>query len=200
MKNILLFLALITLSANVSGQSRKEKKWRAAIATIEKADFFPAYIGKKDTIEENVQLFLRAAADYLPGDIEEVRIEYERTVRTFDQILDDIKSDFTDKGTRKLMVGNPDKYTNLYERELRLAFVEYKNGCLHKIMRIGAANNSNLATIGIMEIPLLVSLFKELFDMVKDINRNMAEMSADYFEKNLLEKYRLKRWEHYSLK
>lgn len=192
----LLIIIHLCLSITIYGQSKKEKKWDQAIASLNQSDFVEKYDELKMKIEEQVKEFhmKKNSSNVMPEEIAEVKKSYDESLVKFDGILEEIKKDFTDPQTRQIISKSPERFTRYLETEIDGAFVFYNNNCKRKIDMLV---NSGVASIGLMEFGMLISLGKEVYGLFQQYRENTRKMSAEYFDKNFIKDHRLKRWEEY---
>ena len=125
--------------------------------------------------------------------MEEFRKSYSATVERFDGVLEELRSDFMNPSRRQDLASHPD--TDHLQNKASEALQFYRNELKEK-MDTYMGEDAPVA-FGITEIGLLISVTKEILQLVDKWNAKMAEESGKYFEQNYLSKLRLKAWEEY---
>lgn len=109
MKKLQLTLFLIlSLSAALVAQGKQQLKWQQTIDGLEKSEFIQSFTKAKERIEQQMSDFHRHKDSLKTEDVEEVKKGYETSAANFDHLLDDLKNDFLNKETRKIMTQSPD--------------------------------------------------------------------------------------------
>lgn len=195
-KSVFFFAILIMIgtAAPLGAQSGKRAKRDAAIQALEKSDFTVTYSAIKDTIESQVADFHRKKSGLRPEEIASVKKGYEQSVEQFEKVLDRIKEDFSDPANRSYIASHPDRFSSYLQPELNNALTFYNSNCKNKIDEYV---QNDYATLGLMEVGMLIAIGKELWTLWKDKQNKTRELNKKYFEERFASKYRLKKWDHY---
>jgi hypothetical protein len=197
MQKIAFFFAILIIggiATSLCAQPGKHPKWDTALLALEKSDFVVQYSAIKDTIELQIADFHRQKSGLRPEEIAAVKKGYEQSVEQFNKVLNLIKEDFTDPSYRSFMADHPDRFSATLEAELNNALTFYNNNCKSKIDQYVPHGH---ASLGLMEVGMLITLGKELYKIWSERQAKAKEMSGSYFEERFVSKYRLKKWDHY---
>lgn len=197
MKKLMTLVLMCNFSLTLLfGQNKQEKRWDAAIASLNQSDFVEKYDELKTKIEEQVKDFQvnSNSSTIRPEDVLEVKKAYDETVVRFDAVLQEIKKSFTDPQTRQVISTSPERFTRYLESEIEVAFNYYNNNCKRKM---DAVMPKITGAIGLMEFGMLITLGKEVYGIYKQYKENTKKMSGEYFDKNFVKQHQLKRWEEY---
>lgn len=199
-----LFISIIIISTSCSpvlSQSKNRlKQWQQAINALNQTEFIKTYRIYKDSIEQVTANYHSIKLDEHPDDINEIAKGYEAGLVKFDRMLDDMKSDFSERTMRKIILNKPDRYAQTFEERLEFALNTMDSKCLY-LMDKAFYKYDEYSALAIMEYALIFGiakeLVKELVGLIGKMSKKMEGISADYIEKNLTRDLRIKRWDEY---
>lgn len=195
MRTIGLLIGVLLLTSNVL-TAQKETKWNDAITELENEEFVQEYLRLKELIERDIKEFKIEVENgtISNADINLVKLAFEESKVSFDQILDRMKYSFTIKSERQKIRNNPSTFTSAFKSDLKTSFESYQNNCQRKMH---AMTSSFVGAFGLGEITLILGLVKEVYEIIDSQLAKTRKMTEEYFENKLISKLRLHEWESY---
>ncbi len=177
----------------LNAQSAKERRWQAAIDALEKSDFILKYDEFRSKAETDVAEFKLKSSTLQASETAYIKKNYEAALARFDNLLDDLKRDFTEPDNRRSIATQPDHYSRFLEKDLNEAIHYYNTECLAK-METAVQMNRPIA-FGLMEAGMIIALGKELLQLWQSHSEKLNRQSGEYFERVFVNQHRLRRWE-----
>lgn len=177
---------------------RLTQRWDEAIESLRQSEFTIEFRKMKMRIEQDIAIFKVAAAEEqtAAADIEDIRKSYTLTAEKFDAVLEALKQGFTNPIARKTIAGNPAAQTESLRADLEAANQFYMNECFKPITELVPEYFKD-RSFGLTEIGLLISLTKEVIELIGKEKQRINKLSGDYFEQHFISPLRLKAWEEY---
>ena len=127
-----------------------------------------------------------------PEDIAVIKSNYDESKIKFDHVLDELKSDFSNKEIRKEINERPNEYCENLMSDYNEALKFYNDTCRKKIE---AFINADEGAFDPLIILTVIGITGETFQIFSAIKQARIEASMMYFERNYINGKRLKSWE-----
>jgi hypothetical protein len=191
-KNILLVVTLVSFfmvhTCLLAQSTGAEKKLNNLISTLDDTKFIKDYKSYKSEMEGLVAEIKLSEGE--AKDVAKAKLSYNQSKMRFDGVLDQLKRDLANTGTRKLIMKSPESFSRNYQKRLDEAKLYCNDNFAKKasaILKTDALDLSN--------IELLLGTFFTIFKSFSEKKGTDNEFSAQFLELNLIEPLRFKAWD-----